>query len=358
MKGKNLTCGRKRYIDVAKGIGIILVVLGHLDKNGQISREMIYAFHMPLFFLLSGAFSKTDIDFKSYFKKSFLSLYLPYFIFVAVDTVIVTALALIENQSVSAGVKSNFFALFGFDYKVLNRPLWFLFALFVIKIAFYFINKRDFLKYSALVLSVGFVFVSQYVHMPDNCLWTVAVAGLAFYIVGSVLGKHILSMDVMLEGCGKNKALVYAVTALLDFGLLAAFAFTAHKNGAVDMTIYRYGSSAFLYFVNAVIGCLAVLLLSLVLSKIDFVSKFFCFYGENSMAVMICHYYLTRKLLPVLMEHWGLKAYLYHPLTQAAVLVIVIAAIIPVIALTNRYCSFLFGKLPKNKKLLIKKSNI
>lgn len=45
---------RNALIDIAKGIGIILVVLGHLDTNGQISREFIYSFHMPLFFSFRG----------------------------------------------------------------------------------------------------------------------------------------------------------------------------------------------------------------------------------------------------------------------------------------------------------------
>lgn len=59
---------RSTFIDIAKGIGIILVVLGHLDTNGQISREVIYSFHMPLFFLLSGIFANTKMDFKLYLK--------------------------------------------------------------------------------------------------------------------------------------------------------------------------------------------------------------------------------------------------------------------------------------------------
>ena len=45
---------RDKSIDIAKGIGIILVVYGHLAC--PISEE-IFLFHMPLFFLLSGFLS-------------------------------------------------------------------------------------------------------------------------------------------------------------------------------------------------------------------------------------------------------------------------------------------------------------
>ena len=44
---------RDRALDVAKGIGIFLVIFGHTCKQGYIV-NYIYAFHVPLFFFLSG----------------------------------------------------------------------------------------------------------------------------------------------------------------------------------------------------------------------------------------------------------------------------------------------------------------
>ncbi|MHA6766600.1 acyltransferase family protein [Sphingobium ummariense] len=45
--------GRLDWIDVARGIGIVAVVAGHVWTRGPL-RDAIYSFHMPLFFLLSG----------------------------------------------------------------------------------------------------------------------------------------------------------------------------------------------------------------------------------------------------------------------------------------------------------------
>lgn len=47
--------GRSRldWVDAARGIGILLVVIAHVWARGPV-RDAIYAFHMPLFFLLSG----------------------------------------------------------------------------------------------------------------------------------------------------------------------------------------------------------------------------------------------------------------------------------------------------------------
>ncbi len=44
---------RLNWVDAAKGLGIVLVVAAHVWTRGAV-RDAIYAFHMPLFFLLSG----------------------------------------------------------------------------------------------------------------------------------------------------------------------------------------------------------------------------------------------------------------------------------------------------------------
>lgn len=52
---------RLAYIDVAKGLGILLVICGHVIVEGEkpfkysnILRDYIYSFHMALFFVVSG----------------------------------------------------------------------------------------------------------------------------------------------------------------------------------------------------------------------------------------------------------------------------------------------------------------
>lgn len=48
---------RISWIESLKGIGIILVVLGHTFWGGT---KVIYAFHMPLFFFVSGMLFKEE----------------------------------------------------------------------------------------------------------------------------------------------------------------------------------------------------------------------------------------------------------------------------------------------------------
>lgn len=336
---------RNALIDIAKGIGIILVVLGHLDTNGQISREFIYSFHMPLFFFLSGIFAKTNLNFRQYFKKSFLSLYLPYFIFVIIDTILFTAINLITHDSVKEYIKSNAMALVGFDFMPKNRVLWFLFALFVIRIVYYFISKNSVVKYIAAILCVGFVILVScgIINPISNCLYLIAIPGMAFYILGSSVKKYIFKVYTLFENTNKYNILTIFVTILLFIILI----FTSHKNGNIDMTYYIYGN-ALMYFVNALIGCLLTLSVSLLLSKIKRISNLLVFYGQNTMVVYIFHYYICRLALPIFMGFVGLSNYLYHPITQLVALIAVMLVMIPVIIVVNRYFYFIFGK-SKNK---------
>lgn len=70
---------RDQTIDILKGIGIILMVIGHSGAPVWL-HNTIYSFHMPLFFIASGWFFSekyldTPVD---YTKRKFKGIYLPY----------------------------------------------------------------------------------------------------------------------------------------------------------------------------------------------------------------------------------------------------------------------------------------
>ena len=78
---------RLLYIDNLKGFAILLVVLGHCiqfrepDYDSNWLFRIIYSFHMPLFFIISGYVShQNDIQIESLVTKRAKQLLLPYFI--------------------------------------------------------------------------------------------------------------------------------------------------------------------------------------------------------------------------------------------------------------------------------------
>lgn len=60
---------RDDAIDIAKAIGILLMILGHCHGIPWILRNFIFSFHMPLFFIFSGFFYKTPQNMNEMVKK-------------------------------------------------------------------------------------------------------------------------------------------------------------------------------------------------------------------------------------------------------------------------------------------------
>ena len=81
------------YIDVARGLAILFVVIGHMnqfyrDNLGIENPQMlafIYTFHMPLFFIISGMLfsekSYRETSFFCFVIKKIKSLIIPYIFF-------------------------------------------------------------------------------------------------------------------------------------------------------------------------------------------------------------------------------------------------------------------------------------
>jgi polysaccharide biosynthesis protein PslL len=131
---------RIEYLDIARGIGILLVVLGHNDFEAisLFIHQVIYSFHIPLFFFLSGYFINTSIRFFDFFKKRFNSLLKPYFF--TIFLIYFTSISFEKmgfNMAITRIVKS----LYGTGHYIDWVQLWFLPELFVVSLyAFLFIT--------------------------------------------------------------------------------------------------------------------------------------------------------------------------------------------------------------------------
>src|SRR5690242_7681593 len=77
---------RIAYLDAAKGIGILLVVLGHnhIKLEYPLIYQVVYSFHMPFFFLLSGMFFKPGYGLVELVRRRFNSLLRPYIAYLVV----------------------------------------------------------------------------------------------------------------------------------------------------------------------------------------------------------------------------------------------------------------------------------
>ncbi len=330
----NIGNKRKEFIDVAKGIGIILVVLGHLNSAEQPIRNFIYSFHMPLFFLLSGLFFNGDTDFPTLLKKSVKTLLVPYLIFVALDAVVYIFDNNFQVESIAFAFNSRALSATGLRLRITNLPIWFLFALFYIRLLYYYVHRSKIVE--AIIIIIGFVLVAvaKYFWYPPKCMYIVAIPCFVFYSMGYRLKNFVFSL-------GEKKTTV--VGCMLTCLLFVALCVLSNINDCVNIYSYKYGN-VILFYINAFIGCGLTLYISLCISKIKGVSTVFAYYGRNSVVVMVFHYYLCRIILPDLMSAIGMSGYLYTYPVQVLSTIVVFAIMIPLISLSNKRLNVIFGK--------------
>lgn len=90
----NTTSDRVAWIDVAKGVAMVAIIMGHLDIS-MVDR-VVYPWHVPLFFIVAGFFLSTTGGIQEFIRKKAKSLILP-FIYTALLVVITLTMKAILN---------------------------------------------------------------------------------------------------------------------------------------------------------------------------------------------------------------------------------------------------------------------
>ncbi len=130
---------RIEWIDIAKGIGIILVIAGHTISL-QYS-QCLYTFHLPLFFFLSGlVFNQKKYErFFFLFGQKSQQILLPWLAFFLVGLLVCL---LIPDWRDALSVRQMLIDLYTTNTNnIQNSSIWYLVCLFVTFCVFWFVNK-------------------------------------------------------------------------------------------------------------------------------------------------------------------------------------------------------------------------
>jgi len=296
---------RIEYIDIAKGIGILLVVLGHNDFPliSPFAHQVIYSFHMPLFFFLSGYFINTSIGFWEFLKKRFNSLLKP---FLFTLFLIYFASVSFEKMSFRTALGRIVKSLYGTGRYIDWVQLWFLPHLFAVSLyAFLFIVivsklKNRWIKWGILFVSLAasgpylqtFYPFSIELAGKDYELYglpfsidLVLLSGF-FFIMGSeirqVTSEKLFGSYLLLAGTGIGIVLLnYFFTARIDFNT-------------------RTYESLLINTVESIVGILFILALSRQIElHTQRLASLFKYFGRVSLIILIFH-------VPI-QDFWGQK---------------------------------------------------
>lgn len=343
---------RIEYIDIAKGIGILLVVLGHnynLKENAPFIFRFIFSFHIPLFFFLSGFIFHLPSTFIEMVKKRFSSLLLPFlttiFLLYFMDAFFTGMNFVVIVSRLAKSV------LYAGGFYIEWVQLWFLPHLFIVSIFAYVMLKFISNKYIRWILLIAGLAVSQHVisyFWPFRVMVSGEIANYGglpysfdlilicgfFFLLGNEIGKLDLSKPL------SNWLLLPASF----FGLLAL---NLYSNARLDIFMRTF-DSLWINTLEAVLGIIFVLSLSVQIkkysSKLSFVLTYF---GRISLFILIFHWYIQ--------EIWRVK--LLELIINPALIIIgsFLASVVGSVFIyeifikPNPVLSFLFGKKPDTR---------
>lgn len=258
---------RIEYLDYAKGIGIILVVLGHILSKGNI-KIYIYSFHMPLFFIISGyLFNYINIiNFKEVINKKIKALLIPYLTFSLIN---------IFGEYILSGLsftvlKKNFLETIKFSG---IGALWFLPALFIAEFIFIFCKLN-------ISRSIYSILIFGSISCMSLLIWVFTKSFIAIILIRSMIGLIFMVIGYYLFFIMKNITLKWyqlIIITLLSIKL-------AILNGGVDLWGISF-NNIILYFTTSILGSLNIIFIS---KKIN--NKVLEFLGENILLIiMVTH---------------------------------------------------------------------
>lgn len=336
----NCTVERMLWIDIYKGIAILLVVLGHLNISKTLY-DFIFMFHMYAFFFITGVTFKVKngISFSKFFLGNIKKLYIPYLFFAfAWDFVHVVTTIYIQSSfdfSPGAIAKNILSVLIGgvIESNASIGPAWFLLALFVVRIVCWITIKvsKDNLYFfggiAATLFALGYI-------CQD-------VSFLPFKI-GSTLTAFIFvfwgyALKSILNSFRKVNMLILFTALLVCFAITAILSVFADRT--VTLVANMLPANWIVTLVGGASGCTGLLFLALLLEPKPIMSRLLAFFGSNSMIVMGIHSeinFACRLLFDIV----GLEQK-YHVLF---IFLMTMALSIPICAFFNRYFPILGGK--------------
>lgn len=330
---------KKREISIAKGVAIILMLLGHIfiNKETQHIHDFIYSFHMPFFFIISGyCFSEHHLNNpKQYIKKRINTLYFPYVFWLSIfaflhNDLLNSRIYDINDLWGCAGLYtrhdliSNLYNIvFYLDGKeILVGQLWFIRTLFFAVIAVFFLIKyfRNYLNKLMFV----FIMISPFVcyinfnKIPYLHFTNWVYIGIILYYIGYFYKKN----DKLQHG----KLIISLCGAIFLIYLAIRFPIT-HPD---YKTIY-------IYIATSLLGFELVFFISRILIKIDKL-EIFDYIGNHTISILILHFIFFRLLTLIIIKlrNDNIQLLSFHPLPEQYVhiywaLYLIIGIVLPII---------------------------
>lgn len=282
---------RLDWIDMTKGLAIILVLLVHLNFNTY-SVVWIGSFIVTLFFIVSGFLFSEGKSFKDFLYKRIKTLIIPYFL-------------LGIPLTISFTIYSHFKYNAGFDFLenfkcllIQNRyiTLWFTSTLFLVYILYYLINKFIKNDIGKLLVSIISIFIGIFIHKFYTSLpWNIDLVfyTLPFFYVGHMYKKYYFKFE-KIENNKNNIYLLIVINLIINI-VCALISYNKYKY-AFSLFGNQFGI-IWLSYISAIAGSFFVIYISKLINV-----KFIRYLGENTLLYYSWHQYLAFPIAEFLLS--------------------------------------------------------
>lgn len=265
-----------KELNIARGIGIFLVVLGHSFPDEtfnnifllKYTHKFIFSFHMSLFFFLSGFFAIKIYDicnlkeYKSFVIKKFRRLMVPYFVITLLAIPVKILMSKFALRPI--GISKLIIDVFFYPW---NNPImffWFIYTLF-----FIFILSSIFIKIPIKYMLLATFILSL---IPFKYVGLFNISGILQYAVYFYLGMFIMRYYKDIIAIGNKKVIItISFIALIALNLL---------------NIDDNQTSKVIFFVTSNIGIVMCITISYVLRD-NYAGKIFNTLGDYSYDIFL-----------------------------------------------------------------------
>lgn len=306
---------RIEYIDIAKAVGMFIIVYCHMLRRGTAISVLSVAV-IPLFFCLSGITFriKENESFVSFLQKKLCTLIIPYLFAGIVSIVIYSLLGNFAADKLGVDARSTdilpnllnlFYANAKNDTMKWNNSLWFLPCLFCITVIVW-IFEKNISGNKLLVKRIAFMAITfilgQYLSQRLKLVLPLHLEtslSIIYCFEGGIILKPFLS---------KINAMVHDELTLTKFqyliisALCIAFGLSLSllcSNKTISVRTDEYGSSLFLFIISSVLLVMGLLLLCIFFSrhKLLMINSV----GQNSLCILLWNKFpvlIVQTLLP------------------------------------------------------------
>lgn len=316
---------RYNYLDVARGIGMILVLIGH---SAGLSKYFT-CFFMQLFFVISGYIYKPGKTYKENVVHKTKRLLIPYFInsFVLLLFYVLMGNTINETKFSFLGILYSRFSLYDtcivtpkdniYFLNIANGAMWYLTAFFITGLIFHLVIDKCLESKKFLVACVcGLMIITMLLaETPILLPWSMdyAFVGTIFMIAGAFLHKNAYFEE-------KTKVAHVAIIAVLFF-------VTSTFNSGVNTSVREYGIfgkwSVPFYIVIGITGTMLCIWCAKLIQN-TIMGKAFLHIGRNTI-IILCYHILIFTIFEELAKRFtdvdaltGLLYVLYHTVRISA----------------------------------------